>query len=59
MRIISSVSVTSARPCSTKVRFISPVFIEAAKARNTDSRITFSQADATALPFADDAFDRA
>ncbi|TIW65287.1 MAG: methyltransferase domain-containing protein, partial [Mesorhizobium sp.] len=37
----------------------SPVFIEAAKARNTDSRITFSQADATALPFADDAFDRA
>ncbi|RWF61138.1 class I SAM-dependent methyltransferase [Mesorhizobium sp.] len=37
----------------------SPVFIEAAKARNTDPRTTFSQADATALPFADDAFDRA
>jgi len=37
----------------------SPVFVEAARQRNTDSRISISQADATALPFADDAFDRA
>lgn len=36
----------------------SPVFVEAAKARNTDKRISFAQADATALPFADAAFDR-
>ena len=37
----------------------SPVFVEAARQRNTDPRISISQADATALPFADDAFDRA
>jgi ubiquinone/menaquinone biosynthesis C-methylase UbiE len=37
----------------------SPVFVEAARARNTDPRISFQQADATALPFADEAFDRA
>ncbi|RWB78426.1 MAG: class I SAM-dependent methyltransferase [Mesorhizobium sp.] len=37
----------------------SPVFVAAAKEKNTDPRITISQADATALPFADDAFDRA
>ncbi|WP_192254080.1 class I SAM-dependent methyltransferase [Mesorhizobium silamurunense] len=37
----------------------SPVFVQAAKERNTDPRITFQQADATALPFADDMFDRA
>jgi len=37
----------------------SPVFVEAARARNTDPRIAFQQADATALPFADQAFDRA
>ncbi|MBZ9697249.1 class I SAM-dependent methyltransferase [Mesorhizobium sp. ESP6-5] len=37
----------------------SPVFVEAAKRRNTDPRIEISQADATALPFADNAFDRA
>ncbi|AGB43070.1 class I SAM-dependent methyltransferase [Mesorhizobium sp. CO1-1-7] len=37
----------------------SPVFVEAAKRRNTDPRIEISQADATALPFADHAFDRA
>ncbi len=37
----------------------STVFVEAAKAKNNDPRITFSQADATALPFADKAFDRA
>ncbi|AZO26573.1 MULTISPECIES: class I SAM-dependent methyltransferase [unclassified Mesorhizobium] len=37
----------------------SAVFVAAAKERNTDPRITISQADATALPFADDAFDRA
>ncbi|TPM02771.1 class I SAM-dependent methyltransferase [Mesorhizobium sp. B2-3-11] len=37
----------------------SPVFVEAAKRRNTDPRIEIKQADATALPFADNAFDRA
>ncbi|MBZ9862628.1 class I SAM-dependent methyltransferase [Mesorhizobium sp. CA12] len=37
----------------------SPVFVAAAKDRNTDPRVTIQQADATALPFADDAFDRA
>ncbi|MBZ9795557.1 class I SAM-dependent methyltransferase [Mesorhizobium sp. ES1-4] len=36
----------------------SAVFVEAAKRRNTDPRIDIKQADATALPFADDAFDR-
>src|SRR3954452_19015579 len=30
----------------------SPVFVEAAKRRNTDPRIEIQQADATALPFA-------
>lgn len=37
----------------------SPVFVEAAKAQNTDPRVIIQQADATALPFADDIFDRA
>ncbi|MBZ9762525.1 class I SAM-dependent methyltransferase [Mesorhizobium sp. CA8] len=37
----------------------SPVFVAAAKERNTDPRVTIQQADAAALPFADDAFDRA
>ncbi|MGX5802885.1 class I SAM-dependent methyltransferase [Bradyrhizobium sp. Arg314] len=37
----------------------SPVFVAAAKEKNTDPRVTISQADATALPFADNAFDRA
>ncbi|AZO04500.1 methyltransferase domain-containing protein [Mesorhizobium sp. M2A.F.Ca.ET.037.01.1.1] len=37
----------------------SPVFVAATKEKNTDPRITISQADATALPFADNAFDRA
>ncbi|MEI9407513.1 class I SAM-dependent methyltransferase [Mesorhizobium salmacidum] len=37
----------------------SPVFVEAARRRNTDPRIEIKQADATALPFADNAFDRA
>ncbi|SFN58322.1 Methyltransferase domain-containing protein [Mesorhizobium sp. NFR06] len=36
----------------------SPVFVEAARQRNTDPRITIAQADATALPFADGTFDR-
>ena len=35
------------------------VFVEAARQHNTDPRITFSQADATALPFGDGVFDRA
>ncbi|TPN84271.1 methyltransferase domain-containing protein [Mesorhizobium sp. CU2] len=37
----------------------SPVFVAAANEKNSDPRITFNQADATALPFADKAFDRA
>ncbi|MFS2180439.1 methyltransferase domain-containing protein [Rhizobium pisi] len=37
----------------------SPVFVEAAKGRNTDPRITIQQADACALPFEDNSFDRA
>ncbi|MDX8509730.1 class I SAM-dependent methyltransferase [Mesorhizobium captivum] len=37
----------------------SAVFVEAARQLNTDPRITIQQADATALPFADNAFDRA
>ncbi|MBZ9738224.1 MULTISPECIES: class I SAM-dependent methyltransferase [unclassified Mesorhizobium] len=37
----------------------SPVFVEAAKRRNSDPRIEIQQADATALPFADSTFDRA
>lgn len=34
-------------------------FVEAARRRNTDARVTIEQADATALPFEDDVFDRA
>jgi SAM-dependent methyltransferase len=37
----------------------SPVFVEAATKRNTDPRINIQQADACALPFEDDTFDRA
>jgi ubiquinone/menaquinone biosynthesis C-methylase UbiE len=37
----------------------SPVFVEAAKRRNSDPRITIRQADACDLPFDDGAFDRA
>lgn len=37
----------------------SPVFVAAAIRRNTDPRITISQADACALPFEDESFDRA
>ena len=37
----------------------SPVFVAAAQARNTDSRVKISQADACALPFDDNSFDRA
>lgn len=37
----------------------SPVFVEAAKKRNTDPRVKISQADACALPFEDGMFDRA
>lgn len=36
-----------------------PVFVEEAKRRNSDPRITISQADACALPFPDNRFDRA
>lgn len=38
---------------------LTPGFIEFATSRNTDSRISFRQGDARALPFADSAFDRA
>lgn len=37
----------------------SPVFVEEAESRNKDPRITIQQADACALPFPDDYFDRA
>ncbi|MBB3461191.1 class I SAM-dependent methyltransferase [Rhizobium sp. BK377] len=37
----------------------SPVFVEAANRRNTDLRVTIRQADACALPFEDNSFDRA
>lgn len=37
----------------------SPVFVDEAKRRNSDPRITIQQADACALPFADASFDRA
>jgi ubiquinone/menaquinone biosynthesis C-methylase UbiE len=37
----------------------SPVFVEAAKQRNSDPRINIRQGDACALPFEDDTFDRA
>jgi ubiquinone/menaquinone biosynthesis C-methylase UbiE len=36
----------------------SPVFVEETARRNSDPRISVRQADATALPFDDDAFDR-
>ncbi len=38
---------------------LTPGFIEYATSLNTDRRISFRQADARALPFADDTFDRA
>ncbi|MBY5569954.1 class I SAM-dependent methyltransferase [Rhizobium leguminosarum] len=37
----------------------SPVFVEAATRRNTDPRVSIRQADACALPFEDNRFDRA
>ncbi|HEV7255910.1 MAG TPA: class I SAM-dependent methyltransferase [Mesorhizobium sp.] len=37
----------------------SPVFVEEAQRRNTDPRISVEQADACALPFPDNRFDRA
>lgn len=37
----------------------SPVFVEAARRRNTDPRVRITQADACDLPFEDGAFDRA
>lgn len=37
----------------------SPIFVEEAKRRNSDSRIDIRQADACALPFPDGGFDRA
>ena len=37
----------------------SPTFVAAARARNTDSRVSIAEGDATELPFADRSFDRA
>lgn len=57
-------SLTFALPKAANVREIAaidyaPVFVEAAKARNSDPRISFRQADACALPFENGRFDRA
>ncbi|TGR24281.1 MULTISPECIES: class I SAM-dependent methyltransferase [unclassified Mesorhizobium] len=49
----------SAELASIEAIDFSPVFVEAAKRRLADPRIEIQQADATALPFADNAFDRA
>jgi SAM-dependent methyltransferase len=38
---------------------LTPAFVEFARTRSTDPRFTFRQADARALPFEDDSFDRA
>ncbi|HWA18593.1 MAG TPA: class I SAM-dependent methyltransferase [Devosia sp.] len=37
----------------------SPVFVKAAKAQNTDSRVSIRQGDAMAIPYGDRSFDRA
>ena len=57
-------SLTFALPKVANVREVaavdlSPVFVEEAQRRNSDPRITFREADACALPFADKYFDRA
>jgi SAM-dependent methyltransferase len=38
---------------------LTPGFLDFARARNTDPRVTFEHGDARALPFADNSFDRA
>src|SRR5689334_512682 len=38
---------------------LTPGFLDFARARNTDPRISFEQADARKLPFEDNSFDRA
>src|SRR5918911_679099 len=38
---------------------LTPAYVEFARARNTDPRITFQLADARELPFEDGSFDRA
>ncbi|HET7714702.1 MAG TPA: class I SAM-dependent methyltransferase [Bauldia sp.] len=57
-------SLTFAMPEAANVSEIaaidySPIFVEEAKRRNTDARITISEGDAMALPFPDGIFDRA
>jgi ubiquinone/menaquinone biosynthesis C-methylase UbiE len=57
-------SLTFALPTVAKVSEIaaidySPVFVEEAKRRNSDARITIREGDAMALPFPDGVFDRA
>ncbi|MBU1336714.1 MAG: class I SAM-dependent methyltransferase [Alphaproteobacteria bacterium] len=51
----------AARGEPSEIRAIdyAPAFVEAARQRNTDPRVTIEQADATALPFGDRTFDRA
>jgi ubiquinone/menaquinone biosynthesis C-methylase UbiE len=49
----------SADPAEIAAIDFSPVFVEAARKRNTDPRVKISQADACALPFEDGTFDRA
>jgi len=50
---------TAANPSEVAAIDFSPVFVEEAKRRNTDSRVAIQQGDATALPFDDRRFDRA
>lgn len=57
-------SLTFALPQAAEVAEIaaidySPVFVEEARRRNADPRITISEGDACAIPFPDDRFDRA
>src|SRR3954469_12589566 len=57
-------SLTFALPAAADVSEVvgvdfSPIFVEEAQRRNVDPRITIRQADACALPFDDESFDRA
>jgi ubiquinone/menaquinone biosynthesis C-methylase UbiE len=49
----------AARVSEVRAIDLSPVFVAAARRRNTDPRITIAQGDACAIPFPDDRFDRA
>lgn len=57
-------SLTFALPAAANVARVaaidrSDVYVEYARSRNTDPRISIEQSDASVLPFADDSFDRA